>query len=548
MLRVLVSDSLSEQGLAILRADSNLTIDYQPGLGEDALAAALPGAHALVIRSGSKVTARVIEAATTLRVIGRAGIGVDNVDVPAASKRGIVVMNTPTGNAVTTAEHAISLLFSLARMIPQAAASMKAGQWEKKKFEGRELAGKTLGVVGLGNIGRIVADRAKGLRMNVIGFDPVLTADRAAALGIELCGLDAIWARADAITVHTPLTATTQNLVDDAVVARLKKGVLLINAARGGIYDLDALLRGLESGHIGGVALDVFTTEPPPKDLAILQHERVIATPHLGASTKEAQARVALEIAEQVVSYLATGAVKNAVNAPSVAGEVAPKLAPYLDLADKLGGFLASVSMGPQAASTSGATASAHVEPSASITAIEVECGGEPADLGMKAIVASAVAGYLRRYLDAPVNQVSAPHVAAERGIEVRELRRLSPQGKHASLVILRVHTAEGAVQVAQGALGSDGSARLVAWNDFEIEAHLGGHTLVVTNIDKPGVIGMIGTALGNVGVNIAGVHLGVAGTGDAVSVWSLDSAIPAGVLAELRLSPNVSSAIPIRV
>jgi D-3-phosphoglycerate dehydrogenase len=530
MLRVLVSDSLSEQGLAILRADATLTVDYQPGLGEDALAAALPGAHALVIRSGSQVTAKVLAAATTLRVIGRAGIGVDNVDVPAASKRGIVVMNTPTGNAVTTAEHAIALLFSLARMIPQAVASMKAGQWEKKKFEGRELAGKTLGVVGLGNIGRIVADRARGLKMNVIGFDPVLTADRAAALGIELCSLDAIWARADAITVHTPLTATTQNLVDDAVVAKLKKGVLLINAARGGIYDLDALLRGLESGHIGGVALDVFATEPPPKGLAILQHERVLATPHLGASTKEAQARVALEIAEQVVAYLATGAVKNAVNAPSVAGEIAPRLAPYLDLADKLGGFLAQV------------------DPAAGPTVIEVECGGEPADLGLKAIVASAVAGYLRRYLDAPVNQVSAPHVAAERGIEVRELHRLAPRGKHAALVVLRVHTAAGAVNVVQGTLGSDGSARLVAWNDFEIEAHLGGPTLVVTNLDRPGVIGLIGTALGDAGVNIAGVHLGVAGAGGAVSVWSLDSAIPAGVLAELRLSPNVSSAILIRV
>ncbi|MEO5729587.1 MAG: phosphoglycerate dehydrogenase [Byssovorax sp.] len=532
MPRVLVSDSLSEQGLAILRAGAGLTVDYQPGLGEDALAAAITGADALVIRSGSKVTAKVLEGATSLRVIGRAGIGVDNVDVPAASKRGVVVMNTPTGNAVTTAEHAISLLFSLARMIPQAAASMKAGQWEKKKFEGRELAGKTLGIIGLGNIGRIVADRARGLHMNVIGFDPVLTADRAAALGIELCSLDAIWARADAITVHTPLTATTQNLVDDAVVAKLKKGALLINAARGGIYDLDALLRGLTSGRIGGVALDVFTTEPPPKDLAILQHERVIATPHLGASTKEAQDRVALEIAEQVVDFLSTGAVRNAVNAPSIAGEIAPKLAPYLDLADKLGGFLAQV------------------EPGASPTAIEVECGGDPADLGMKAIVASAVAGYLRHYLAAPVNQVSAPHVAADRGIEVRELRRAAPRGKHASLVVLRVHTAQGAAKVAQGTLGSDGSTRLVAWNEFEIEAHLGGHTLVVTNLDKPGVIGVIGTTLGNAGVNIAGVHLSVAGAGvgGAASVWTLDSAIPAGVLAELRLSPNVSSAIPIRV
>ncbi len=304
MPRVLVSDALSEQGLAILRQGEGLEIDYRPGLDEAALAAAIAGAEALVIRSGSKVTARVIEAGNRLRVIGRAGIGVDNVDVPAASKRGVVVMNTPTGNAVTTAEHALALLLSVARMIPEASRSLKAGKWEKKKFEGRELAGKTLGVIGLGNIGRIVADRARGLHMNVIGFDPVLTADRAAALGIELVGLDAIWERADAITVHTPLTEATRHLVNDEVVGKLKKGVLLVNAARGGIYNEAALLKGLESGQIGGVALDVFVDEPPPADLPILKHDRVVVTPHLGASTKEAQARVALEIAEQVVAYL----------------------------------------------------------------------------------------------------------------------------------------------------------------------------------------------------------------------------------------------------
>src|SRR4051812_34300561 len=374
MHRVLVSDTLSEQGLAILRQAPGLEVDYKPGLNEAELTAAIAGAHALVIRSGSKVTAKVIAAADKLGVIGRAGIGVDNVDVVAASKRGVVVMNTPTGNAVTTAEHAIALLMSLARMIPEACRTLKAGKWEKKKFEGRELAGKTLGVIGLGNIGRIVADRARGLRMNVIGFDPVLTADRAAALGIELVSLDVIWERADAVTVHTPLTPETKGLVHEGMLGKLKKGVLLVNCARGGIYDEAALLKGLESGQIGGVALDVFVEEPPPKDSPLIAHERVVVTPHLGASTKEAQDRVALEIGEQVAAYLGTGAIKNAVNVPSVPGEVATKLAPYVVLAERLGRFLAQV------------------DGKASLQTIEVEVAGEPAELGARTVAASAVA------------------------------------------------------------------------------------------------------------------------------------------------------------
>jgi D-3-phosphoglycerate dehydrogenase len=530
MQRVLVSDTLSEQGLAVLRQGKGLEVDYRPGLDEAALAEAIRGAHALVIRSGSKVTARVLAGADQLRVIGRAGIGIDNVDVPAASKRGVVVMNTPTGNAVTTAEHAIALLMSLARMIPEACRSLKAGKWEKKRFEGRELAGKTLGVIGLGNIGRIVADRARGLHLNVIGFDPVLSADRAAALGIELCSLDAIWERADAITVHTPLTPETRGLVHAGMLSKLKKGVLLVNAARGGIYDHAALLEGLESGRIGGVALDVFEEEPPPKDLPILQHERVIVTPHLGASTKEAQARVALEIAEQVVAYLSTGEIKNAVNVPSVSSEAAVKLAPYVELADRLGRFLAQV------------------EETISPRTIEVECVGQPAELGPKTIVASAVAGFLHRFLGTSVNQVSAAHVAADRGIAVREQRTSAPPGKHPSLVIVRVHGADGAVHAAEGTLGSDGSARLVKWDDFEVEARLGGPTLVVTSLDKPGVLGFIGTTLGDASVNVARVYLGASGNGRAISVWNLDHEVPAAALDEVRRSPNVSRALPVRI
>jgi D-3-phosphoglycerate dehydrogenase len=525
MPRVLVSDTLSEQGLAILRQHQGFDIDYKPGLNEEALAAAIADADALVIRSGSKVTARVLESADKLRVIGRAGIGVDNVDVPAASKRGVVVMNTPTGNAVTTAEHALALLFSLARMIPQASQTLKAGKWEKKKFEGRELAGKTLGVIGLGNIGRIVADRAKGLKMNVIGFDPVLTAERATALGIDLVPLDTIWERADAITVHTPLTETTRGLVNDEVIGKLKKGVLLVNAARGGIYDEEALLRGLESGKIGGVALDVFNEEPPPNDLPILKHERVIVTPHLGASTKEAQDRVALEIAEQVAAYLTTGAITNAVNVTSVSGETASKLSPYIDLADKLGKFIAQTTE------------------KGIVKSIEVECIGEPAGPGQKAISASALAGFLQIFLEAHVNQVSAPHLAADRGIVFRELASAHADQKFTSLIVVRVTGEDGTTRMVEGTLGMDRTARLVKWGDFEVEAQLGGRMLVVESQDRPGVIGFLGTSLGGASVNVSRVHLSLSTAGRVISVWNLDQEIPADVFEEMRRSPNVSSA-----
>ena len=397
MPRVLVSDTLSEAGLAALKSNTALWVEYAPGLKEDELAQRIAEFDGLVIRSGSKVTAKVIAAAKKLKVIGRAGIGVDNVDVAAASKHGVIVMNTPTGNAVTTAEHAISLLLSIARKIPQATASMKAGKWEKTRFQGRELAGKTLGVLGLGNIGRIVADRAKGLKMSVIAFDPVITQERAQALGVELVTKEELFRRADAITCHTPLTAETKGIVNDQTIATMKDGVLLVNCARGGIYDEEALLRGLQSGKIGGVALDVFVKEPPG-DHPILAQENVVCTPHLGASTDEAQERVALEIAEQVAAYLVTGTVTNAVNVPSVSRDVAAKLSPYAELAHKLGSLIAQV----------GAVVPA---------AIEVECHGEPADLGAKAVTSSAVAGLLAGFLAGPVNQVSAPYLAADRGI-----------------------------------------------------------------------------------------------------------------------------------
>jgi len=312
--KVLVSDSIAEAAIQILKSKTGLEIDYSPGLKEDALAAKIPGFHALVIRSGSKVTAKVIEASTTLKVIGRAGIGVDNVDIPAATKKGIVVMNTPTANAITTAEHAIAMLFALARKIPQATASMKAGKWDKNAFMGRELTGKTLGILGLGTIGRLVAERARGVHMLPISHDPYITADKATSVGAQLVSLDELCKRADAITCHVVMTPETRGMIKDAEIAKMKDGVLLVNCARGGVYDEGALERGIRSGKIGGVALDVFSEEPPPKEHPLLMMEQVILTPHIGASTHEAQDRTGTQIAEQVADFLIQGRVAHAVN------------------------------------------------------------------------------------------------------------------------------------------------------------------------------------------------------------------------------------------
>jgi D-3-phosphoglycerate dehydrogenase len=524
MAKVLVSDSLSKEGLELLKAAKGIEAEYKPGLSEEELAKALAGVEGLVIRSGSKVTAKVIEAADKLRVIGRAGIGVDNVDVKAASRRGIIVMNTPTGNAVTTAEHALGLLFSVARKIPQASSSMKDGKWEKKAFEGRELAGKTLGVIGLGNIGRIVADRARGLRMGVVGYDPFMTAERAAELGIELVPLEDLFRRSDAITIHTPLTAETKGIVNDASIAKMKKGVLLVNCARGGLYEEAALIRGLESGQIGGVGLDVFPEEPPGLT-EIVKHPKVVVTPHLGASTEEAQLRVAVEIAQQVVSYLQTGEIANSVNVPSVAKEMAPVLEPYTLLARNLGQFLSQVeSVRPRT--------------------IEVECAGDAANVPTAPIVNSALAGLLGAFFDVPVNAVNAPMLAKDGGIEVRD-ERTPEAGSFSTLVTITLVSADGKRVSASGTLAGDRTARIVRWNKFEMEAHLDGSVLVVRNHDRPGVIGTVGTILGSAGVNVSSMQMGLDKSArEAAALWALDSALPSAVLEQIRGAKDVTVAL----
>lgn len=527
MAKVLVSDSLSKEGLAVLEQADGIEVDYKPGLSEAELAAIIGDYHGLVIRSGSKVTKNVLAQASQLKVVGRAGIGVDNVDVKEASRRGIVVMNTPTGNAVTTAEHALSLLMSLARKIPQASESMKQGKWEKKLFEGRELTGKTLGVLGLGNIGRILAERAKGLQMNVIAYDPIVTSDRAAELGVELVSLDELFRRSDAISCHTPLTAETKNLVNDEAVAKMKPGVFLVNAARGGVYEEAALVRGLDSGKLGGVALDVFPEEPPGLS-EIVKHPLSIVTPHLGASTQEAQLRVAVEIAQQVVAFLTEGTVTNSVNVPSVPREMASIIGPYVNLAMRLGRFLGQVE--------------AVEEPKS----VELEFAGEAAALKLSPVVNAALAGFLALFLEEPVNPVNAPMVAADRGIDVRELKSTAKSG-FSSVVTLTVTSASGERYSVSGSLAADRGPRLVRWGDFDLDVVLEGSLLVMKNGDKPGVIGNIGTILGESQINISRMQVGLYRSSEqAASLWMLDSDLPDETLEKIRKVNYVKQAVKV--
>jgi D-3-phosphoglycerate dehydrogenase len=528
MAKVLVSDQFAQEGLDLLEKAEGIDVEYKPGMSEDELVQAIGEFDGLIIRSASKVTKRVIEAANNLKVIGRAGIGTDNIDKPEATRRGIVVMNTPTGNAVTTAEHAIALLFAAARRIGRADATMKQGQWEKKKLKGRELSGKTLGIIGLGNIGRIVADRAKGLRMSVIAYDPVLTAERAAELGVELVALDELFQRADAITAHTPLTVDTKGMVNDTTIAKMKRGVILVNAARGGVYDEGALLRGLESGQVGAVGIDVYPEEPPGAT-ALVKHENVVATPHLGASTEEAQTRVAVEIADQIVMYLTTGTIKNALNVPSVSREMAPVLGPYTELGKRLGQFLGQVES---------------IEPKE----IVVEFSGEVAGLTVAPIVNATLAGLLERFLDGPVNPVNAPVAAKDRGIDVKELKGTA-SAKFATLISLSVAGHGGRQAAVSGTLAADRTARLVRWGNCELDAHLNGSILVMKNEDRPGVIGSIGTILGESGINVSRMQMGLdSKTRLAGSLWALDSELLPAVLDGIRANSAVRHAVGVVV
>jgi D-3-phosphoglycerate dehydrogenase len=508
MPKVLISDAMDPKAAEIFR-ERGIEVDEKTGLSKEELAEIIGDYDGLAVRSSTKVTPTILEAATNLKVIGRAGIGVDNIDVPGASSRGVVVMNTPFGNSITTAEHAIALMFALARQLPEADTSTQAGKWEKSRFMGVELTHKTLGLIGAGNIGSIVADRAHGLKMKVAAYDPFLSEERAIELGVEKVTLDELFARADFITLHTPLTDQTRGIISAEAIAKMKPGVRIINCARGGLIDEAALKEALESGHVAGAALDVFVEEPANEN-ALFGTPGLISTPHLGASTSEAQINVAIQVAEQMSDYLIDGGVTNALNMPSLSAEEAPKLRPYMALAEKLGSLVGQL---------------AHD----ALRSISIELEGAAAELNPKPITGAVLAGFMGAYTDT-VNMVNAPYLAKERGLDVREIRH-DREGVYHTLVRVAVMTDEGEKSVA-GTLFGDAAPRLVEIFGINIEADLDGAMLYIVNEDKPGFIGRIGTALGEAGVNIGNFHLGRRdGGGEAILLLSVDQHVEEPVM-----------------
>lgn len=520
MVKVLISDKMSPRAAEIF-TDRGIEVDEKPGMTPEELIECIADYDGLAIRSATKVTADVLNAAENLKVIGRAGIGVDNVDVAEATEHGICVMNTPFGNSITTAEHAIAMMFAAARDIPVANASTHAGKWEKSRFMGVEVTGKNLGIIGCGNIGSIVAERALGLRMKVLGYDPFLSVERAAALGIEKVELDDLLARADFISLHTPLTDQTRAIINAENLAKTRKGVRIINCARGGLIDEAALKDSIESGHVAAAALDVFQEEPA-KENVLFGMSQVTATPHLGASTREAQENVALQVADQMADFLLDGAVSNALNMPSVTAEEAPKLQPYMELAEELGSFAGQIT-------------------ESGIRAVRIEYEGSVAELNTTPLTAIVLQGLLKPLLE-NVNMVNAPVIAKARDINISEVKQDRP-GDYQTLIRLVVTTEQRSRSVA-GTLFADAKPRVVEISGIQIEAELGTHMLYVANDDKPGFIGTLGSTLGEAGLNIATFHLGRATAGgDAIALIEVDQPIDDSVLDKVSALPLVYQA-----
>lgn len=519
MPKVLIADKLSPQAIDVFK-QRGVEVDVKTGLAPDEILKIIGEYDGLAVRSATKATAELIKAGKNLKVIGRAGIGVDNVDIPAATACGVVVMNTPFGNSVTTAEHTISLMMSLARQIPQANASTHAGKWEKNGFMGVELAGKTLGLIGAGNIGSIVADRAQGLKMKVVAYDPFLSKERAEALNIEKVELDELLARADFITLHTPLTETTKNILNKDSFAKCKKGVRIVNCARGGLVNEEDLKAAIESGQVAGAALDVFEEEPAKNNI-LFGMPQVICTPHLGASTTEAQENVAVQVAEQMADYLTTGAVTNALNIPSMSAEDAAKLKPYLQLVDQLGSFAGQLT-------------------ETGLKQVKIDYEGKVGKLNTKPLTAVALKGLLAPLVEG-VNMVNAPVIAKERGVEVSSTSH-EKAGDYQTLIRITVVT-EKRVRSVAGTLFGD-KPRIVEVNDIKLEAGLGAKMLYVNNDDKAGFIGSLGTLLGKGGINIAYFHLGRNEEGgDAIALVEVDQPISAELMAEISRIPSVKQA-----
>ena len=519
-MKVLISDNISSKGIDILK-NAGLEVDVKVGMKPEELKTCIGDYHGLIIRSATKVTSEIIDAAKNLKVIGRAGSGLDNVDRSAATKKGIVVMNTPGGNTITTAEHTIALMFALARQIPQATISMKSGKWEKKRFTGVELFNKTLGIIGIGNIGSQVAKRAQGLAMNVIAYDPFLSEDKARVMGVEKVDLKELFRRSDFITIHTPITPETKNMINKETIKMMKNGVRIINCARGGIINEKDLYDALIEGKVAGAALDVFEKEPP-EDNPLVTLDNVISTPHLGAATKEAQENVAVAVAEQVVDYLIHGTIRNAVNFPSIPSEQVARLQPYINLAEKIGGFAAQIFEG-------------------GVTEITIEYRGEASEIKTAPVTIAAIKGFLTPILEETVNFVNAPFIARERGIEVKETKS-TDAGDYQSMVAIRLKAKDKESYFA-GTLFSKKDPRIVGIDNFKVEIVPDGELLFIYNNDKPGVIGNIGTLLSKNNINIARMHFGRETLGGrAISVVTIDTPAPAKIIEEIKRLPNILS------
>ncbi|MCG7494117.1 phosphoglycerate dehydrogenase [Thalassobius sp. Cn5-15] len=511
--KVLVSDKLSETAVQIFR-DRGIDVDFLPDVGKDKekLAEIIGQYDGLAIRSATKVTPTILEAATNLKVVGRAGIGTDNVDKDAASKKGVIVMNTPFGNMITTAEHAIAMMFAVARQLPEASASTHAGKWEKSKFMGVELTNKTLGVIGAGNIGGIVCDRARGLKMKVVAYDPFLSEEKAKAMQVEKVELDELLSRADFITLHVPFTEQTKNILSRENLAKTKKGVRIINCARGGLVDEEALADLLKSGHVAGAAFDVFAVEPA-KENVLFNLPNVVCTPHLGASTTEAQENVALQVADQMSNYLLDGAVENALNMPSMTAEEAKVMGPWVKLAGHLGGFIGQLTDEP-------------------IKAINILYDGVVSDMNLPALNCAVVAGIMKK-VNPDVNMVSAPVVAKDRGIKISTTNQ-DKSGAFDGYIKVTIVTDERERSIG-GTVFSDGKPRFIQIKGINIDAEVGEHMLYTTNEDVPGIIGTLGGVLGEAGVNIANFTLGrAAAGGEAIALLYVDGPVNAQVLAQL--------------
>ncbi len=524
-MKVLVSDNLGEDGIRMFEESSGIDVDVKTGLDADALKAIIADYNALVIRSSTKVTADLLEAATHLKVVGRAGIGLDNVDIPAATQQGVVVMNTPTGNVVTTAEHAIAMMLALTRNIPMGTATLREGRWEKKKLQGRELFNKVLGIIGFGKIGAIVADRARGLKMNVIIHDPFVTPEQIEKAGFESVDLDALYARADYITVHVPKLKNTIGMLNKAAFEKMKPGVMVVNCARGGIVNENDLYDALEAGIVAGAALDVFETEPPGQT-PLISHEHVICTPHLGASTREAQTNVAVAVARQIIDFLTTGTVVNAVNMPSVTGEILEKIGPYLTLAERMGCLQSQLVRGP-------------------IKEVVVEFHGDFKDLDLSPVPTAVLKGILTPVVKDDVNYVNAQVMAQQRGIKVTETNS-AESDYYVNQITVRAITTE-MTSVVSGTIFGRKDPRIIKIDKFRLEMIPHGHMLLIQNIDKPGSIGEIGTTLGGHNINIGRMQVGQEEDGDRNIIFlTTDTSIPEDVVEEMRQLSLVKTVTPL--